>query len=284
MKLSDAIRFTFKNRPSWKNGSGAGTTRINIMIVKSILGSDFDCNKATSGTFILLQRQLKVMKSKRGKPYAPATINRITASFHTVLNELAIHGKLAITVPQYRQLEESGPRERFYSKPEIDLLVDEAQSSGDWELSRAILFAFKTGCRQGELLSLTVSDVDFQVKEFTFRDTKNKTDHTLPMTEEIESLLARLCVGKDGSDPVFSSFPNKDNLYRRFLKVRVACGMAKDCLWHTFRHTCGTHLAEAGVAIHAIAGVLNHKSTTTTLRYAKHSEKQKLDALAVLSA
>ena len=251
------------------------------MTVKSILGPNFECEKATTGTFVLLQRQLKEMKSKRGKPYSPSTINRITASFHTVLHELQLHGKQK-DVPPYRQLDESPPRERYYSKEEMQTLVSTALESGQWELAQAIQFAFKTGCRRGELLALRVSDVDFEANELTFRQTKNGTDHVLPMTEEISSLLSRQCIGKDPSDHVFATFENGDQLLNRFKSLRKACGMEKDALWHTFRHTCGTHLAEAGVPLHAIGGVLNHKSQQTTQRYAKHSATQKLSALQAL--
>ena len=282
MKLSDAIKFTFKHRPSWRDGAGAATTKINIQVVKSVLGADFECDKATTGTFVLLQRALQQRKSKRGKPYSQSTINRITAAFHTVLHELKLHGKQK-EVPAYRQLDESPPRERFYSKEEIDLMINTAKDLGDWELSQAIWFAFKTGCRREELVSLKVSEVNFEADELTFKDTKNGTDHVLPMTGEISSLLSRLCVGKDSTSPVFSSFLNGDQLLNRFKKVRDACGMDDDAVWHTFRHSCGTHLAEAGVPLHAIGGVLNHKSQATTQRYAKHSKTQKLNALEALA-
>lgn len=283
MKLGKAITWTRKNRPAWRDGGGLQTTLQQIDLVKRILGADFDCTKATTGTFVLLQRQLQAIKSKKGKPYAISSINRITAVFHTVLNELHIHGKIN-SVPPYRQLQGQSIRERFYTRSELDSLTNTAEELGDYELASAIKFAYKTGCRQSELLKLTVSDVDFLLNEITFKDTKNGTDHVLPMTEEIRSLVFEHVTDKSPEEAVFCGFKNRDEMYARFKQVRTACGLPDDCLWHTFRHSCGTHLAEAGVPLHAIAGVLNHKNIASTQRYAKHSGQQKLTALQVLSA
>jgi integrase len=43
-----------------------------------------------------------------------------------------------------------------------------------------------------------------------------------------------------------------------------------DCTSHTLRHTCGTWLAQAGVPLREIAGMLGHSEARTTELYAHH--------------
>jgi len=280
MQLSDAIKLAIKNRPKWRTGSGAVTTRTNLRHVVDILGKTFDCRKVRVGTFIRLQRELQARKSRRGKPFDPSTINRITSAFHTVLVELEYAGKIEY-VPKYRSLEENGPREKYYTREELDLLAATARDMGDPLVAQTILFAYKTGCRQGEIIKLRVSDVDFDAPAVTFRKTKNGKDHTLPLTPELVDLLTELCAGLPDDAAVFP-FRNQDQLWNRFVKARNASGLTKDCLFHTIRHTTGTHLAEQGAPLRSIMGVLNHSSTATTLRYAKSTDKSKEEALSLL--
>ncbi|MBL4574618.1 MAG: integrase family protein [Opitutaceae bacterium] len=76
-----------------------------------------------------------------------------------------------------------------------------ALSQSDDEFTRTssdyLQFTLLNGLRRREAASLLVTDVDFNEKTFTIRNTKNKNPITLPMSDYTEKLLLRRCKGKD---------------------------------------------------------------------------------------
>ena len=136
-----------------------------------------------------------------------------------------------------------------------------------------------TGCRQSELLDLVVGDVDLYTDRMTFRDTKNGEDHVIDIHKDVKSILSRLCHNKPHNAKVFDSFKNDDDLRRAFYKVRDLCGLGPEYVWHTFRHSTGTWLAERGIPLQTIASVLNHKTIQTTQRYVKATDQARRAAI-----
>jgi integrase len=279
MKLAAAIEHTLVTRPSWREGKGKRTAEINAGHVLRILGGDFDCSKATATDLVRLQRTLMQEMTPRG-PRSAAGINRILAAATVILREVHYAGELE-HVPSVRQLKEPKGRLEYYSREEIEMMLDKAWELGNFEVRDIILFCYKTGCRQGEALALCAGDVDLVKHQVTFRDTKNGSDHTISITPDVEEMLTCRVDGHYEDYPVFD-FVNKDQLLREFKKVRNACGISQDKLFHTIRHSTGTLLAEAGVPIRTIMGILNHQNINTTLRYAKATDKSKEEALALL--
>ena len=95
---------------------------------------------------------------------------------------------------------------------------------------------------------------------------------------QLVDLLSVRCANEDRNEPVFQ-FANKDNLYNRFKKVRDYLGFSEGLVWHSWRHTTGTWLAENGHDVLTIARVLNHKNTSTTARYVKLTDKARKSAI-----
>jgi integrase len=279
MKLAAAIEHTFATRPSWRDGKGRQTAAINAEHVLRILGSDYDCSKATATDLIMLQRALMQEVTPRG-PRSAAGINRILAAATVILREVHYLGELD-HVPSVRQLKEPKGRLEYYTREEIENMLETAWNMGLFELRDTILFCYKTGCRQGEALALCVSDVDLANHQVTFRDTKNGTDHSISITPDVVEMLGCRVEDRHPDTPIFD-YVNRDQLLRQFKKVRDACGISQEKLFHTIRHTTGTLLAEAGVPIRTIMGILNHQNINTTLRYAKATDKSKEEALALL--
>lgn len=279
MKLAAAIEHTLATRPSWRDGKGKRTAAINAEHVLRILGGDFDCSKATATDLVQLQRTLMQEVTPRG-PRSAAGINRILAAATVILREVHYAGELE-HVPSVRQLKEPKGRLEYYTREEIDNMLEKAWEMRLFELRDIILFCYKTGCRQGEVLALSVGDVDLANHQVTFRDTKNGSDHTISITPDVVEMLACRVEDRHPDTPVFD-YLNKDQLLREFKKVRNACGISKEKLFHTIRHSTGTLLAEAGVPIRTIMGILNHQNINTTLRYAKATDKSKEEALALL--
>ena len=274
MNLSDAIEFTKQNRDSWRLGKGAQTAAINARHVERILGGDLSIYEIETKHFTQLTQQLKA-EGKR-----PATINRITTTLSTVLGELRQHGYKLDPVSYKRQKEPKG-RPEFYTEEEIHTLLQEAKKEDDYMLLHdSILFAIKTGCRQGELLKLTFDDIDLEEHKVIFRDVKTDGDHIIHLHDDLVEVLERRKMYAINNE-VFQ-WRDKDQLLRTLRATQKKCGIPKEKCWHTFRHTTATWLIERGVNIRTVMGVLNHSNINTTLRYAKTTDRSVEAAISLI--
>ena len=275
MNLSEAIEFTTQNRESWAIGKGAKTAAINAGHVVRILGPDLDVNDIKTEHFVTLTSVLL------GEGKVGSTINRITTALNTVLNELRQNGISAPKV-EFKRQKESRPRPSYFREEEVDQMLLKSMELGDYMLMHdSILFSIKTGCRQGEMLQLTVDDIDMEKREIVFRDTKNGTDHWLKMHDDLIPILERRLQYRINSE----LFPwrDKDQLLRAFKSLARASKVPLEGrVWHTLRHSVATWLCERQVSIRTIMGVLNHRRVETTLRYAKASNRAVAAAIDIL--
>lgn len=54
--------------------------------------------------------------------------------------------------------------------------------------------------------------------------------------------------------------------------------------WHGFRHTAGTRMANAGVAIHEIQNFMGHSTPLVTRKYLDNNFDNKLKAMEILES
>lgn len=275
MRLADAVEFCFQHRDAWIYGSGAATARINAGHVVRILGPDLDVNDIKTEHFATLTSVLL------GEGKAGSTINRITTALSTILNELRQNGISAAKV-EFKRQKESRPRPAYFREEEVDKMLLKSIELEDYMLLHdSILFSIKTGCRQGEMLQLTVDDIDMEKREIVFRDTKNGTDHWLKMHDDLIPILERRLQYRINSE----LFPwrDKDQLLRAFKALaRAAQVPLEGRVWHSLRHSVATWLCERQVPLRTVMGVLNHKRVETTLKYAKASDRAVAAAIDVL--
>jgi integrase len=150
--------------------------------------------------------------------------------------------------------------------------------------------AWCTGMRAGELLALTVQDLDFANK--TIRVNKSSDDRTreirqpktkasvalLPMPSALETVLRNymrywtpnpagiLFATRDGARP-----RSRANVVRIGLKpVLRKLGISINAGLHAFRHGLATELAEASVPIPVLQQQMRHADVKTTLRVYAH--------------
>lgn len=140
-----------------------------------------------------------------------------------------------------------------------------------------ILTAVYTGLRLGELLSLRVTDVDFEKKmlfigmdKFT---TKDKEGRCVPLHDSILNVIAKRTLNNSGLifakrnghsyTPIYVSHKFKTYVRKAGLPIEVH--------FHSLRATFASWLAQADVPIFNIQTLLGHSSPTTTLKYARLS-------------
>ena len=134
-------------------------------------------------------------------------------------------------------------------------------------VSDYLLFILFTGLRQSEASGLLWEDVNFNNKFFTVRDTKNHTDHTLPLTDYLSNLLEDR---KNSSTSIFVFSGNNPespivNPYKQIKKVREDCGVY--FTQHDLRRTFATIADSLDIQHHIIKRLMNHSNNDVTIKH-----------------
>lgn len=266
------LEFTLKTRDRWVHGNGRPTAIINTSHFTRHYGLGLRVSKIDQAFMDLYVHELE----KEGK--SPGTINRCISSVSTVLHHCA-RRKLIAKPDVFERKKEAPPREFFYSIDQLGEMVKAANTIFRMpELGDIILFAVHTGMRQGEVLRLVTSDIDFNFNVIHVHKTKNNTTRTVPINSQIKPMLERR-VADAIDDHVFWEYQDKDTLLRQLRKVTAYIGLDENYLFHTLRHTFCTILAGKGTPLHQVAEIMGHNDIKTTLRYAKVSAEAKQTAI-----
>lgn len=194
-----------------------------------------------------------------------------------------------IGVPLKLKLRKPRLLPRYHDRGDFEALVKQAelglyhQTPKCRERNVALILTFGyTGIRKGELLALTVGDLDFNRRFIFIRDGKNQKDRIVPMAERIVVPLRRQCEGKGAHDRIFEGLSDR-NAYRIVNSLGKACGL-ENFHPHLLRHYCGTALVEAGVDVATIAKLLGHSDLNTTAIYLDIIPQHLLDAVGRLDS
>ena len=134
------------------------------------------------------------------------------------------------------------------------------------EMQQIVTLAFETGMRRGELMSLTVSNVDLTKKIVKLEETKNGDSREVPLSpvaaDTLKAVLGKKkVVGLDGK--LWTLGP--DRVTSVFASAAKEAGL-KDIRFHDLRHTAATRLAGIYQA-HELAKILGHKVLNMVMRY-----------------
>jgi len=129
-------------------------------------------------------------------------------------------------------------------------------------------FLLFTGLRRSEASRLPWADADFGDRTFTVRETKNHRDHTLPMSDYLEDLLARRYEART-SPYVFPSESERGYLVEpRTAVARVAALSGVPFQLHDLRRTFTTIAESMDISSYAAKRLINHKDPNdVTARY-----------------
>jgi integrase len=170
-------------------------------------------------------------------------------------------------------------RDRWLSVEEEKVLLAHATPS---YIKDVIVFAIHTGCRRGEIISLTWKDhMDLRRRVITVKATKNGTIKSIPMSETLFRILSRRSKIRHISGRVFpvEALTLKDAFERAVKKAGI-----RDLHFHDLRHTFATRLVQAGVDLLAVKSLLGHRSLKMTERYAHHYPESLRPSVKVLDA
>ncbi|MHB8255870.1 MAG: tyrosine-type recombinase/integrase [Acidiferrobacterales bacterium] len=146
------------------------------------------------------------------------------------------------------------------------------------------LFLALTGARKGEALGLKKTDVDLRRGVVLFRDTKNRTDHELPLTASLREILARRLDTGPGEHVFASPHDGRPvaNLRHTLDRVREETGLR--FALHDLRRLAATSLERLGVPTFTVKAILNHLTAVSDVtggyiqvdRDMKHAALEKL--------
>lgn len=133
--------------------------------------------------------------------------------------------------------------------------------------------AVLTGMREGEMLRLRKSDINFGRSLLYVRRPKSKKDKRrtegLPLSPEALSFLQMLCARTQG-ELLFERGDGRviptTTASSAFLRAAARAGLA-GLTFHHLRHTFGTRLGEAGYSAHEIAHLMGHADINSTNLY-----------------
>lgn len=129
-------------------------------------------------------------------------------------------------------------------------------------LAGAVKLLLLTGARRGEILSARWDDFDPKARTLILRDTKNKTDHTLPLSPQAVAVIEDLEALRQADNPYLicgsvAGEPLKD-IRKGWERILADAGI-KDLTRHDLRRSFATHISGLGHDFAVVEWLLNHK-------------------------
>lgn len=215
------------------------------------------------------------------RPLAATTLKKKIAAFRkfaAFLTDCGSHTHniaLGIKTPRIPHKEPS-----FLSELEYKALLYESWRRGKPRDYAIIVTLLQTGIREGELVRLSLDDVDLNLKKMTVKNRKGGIDTVIPLVAvAVKALSQWLAVRPKGDNQqVFISKTGKP-LIERTIRYLVKYYMRKAKIKkqvsvHTLRHTFGAFKSAKNVDLKTLQYWMGHKRVETTLHYLHLIKKQ----------
>lgn len=229
--------------------------------------------------------------TQRRKGLAPKSIRLHLSLLHGIF-EYAIREGMASVNPvkaAAKPVADADTDIRFLDDAELRALLAAIPDDKLGSVERPLyLTAAMTGLRQGELLGLRWRDVDWLAMRVRVRQNYVRGEMSTPKSRrgsrsvplaspvaaELEALSRRSAYTAD--DDLVFCHPDTGNpfdrsrLLKRFKAALKRAGV-REVRFHDLRHTFGTRMAAAGVAMRTLQEWLGHRDFKTTLIYADYA-------------
>lgn len=224
-------------------------------------------------------------KNRHGKRLSVATVNRELSTMRAMLNEAMVNDWILVNPfkkvrpGELISIADERKRETILTPVEEKALLAACATRLRRHLRVLVIAALDTGARQGELLKLRWSDIDFDesvIKNVTSYKGKTVQRREVPLTGRLRAALLDLKEKrgaatfrrshKSGNKPdsslVFSVTSNVQNSWRAARKD----ANLEHVRFHDLRHTAATRLAQT-MQLALVGQVLGHSDPKTTHRY-----------------
>jgi integrase len=202
-----------------------------------------------------------------------ATINRELAALKRALT-LAVQGRKILTRPHIPMLIENNARQGFFERDQLEAVQRHLPEA----IRPVAAFAYITGWRVSEILSLTWRQVDFGASTVRLEPgtTKNRAGRMFPFTPELRALLeaqrahtAAVRARTERIIPyVFHREGQSIKSFRGAWHAACAAAGVPGRIFHDFRRTAVRNLERAGVPRSVAMQMVGHKTEAIYRRYA----------------
>jgi integrase len=213
------------------------------------------------------QARLATPKARGGKERSIANVNRTLTRLRAMFRFAVAEGWLDISpfdrasTPIISKADEVRRTRVLSREEEVRLLEACGPDTPRAHLSPLIVAALDTGCRRGEILSMTWLNVDFTNRQINIcaMTTKTLTSRVVPMSTRLFVALQRLYNERKDDGLVFGMVGD----FKR--SWRTACKLAGivDLHFHDLRATFATRLISAGMQIPEVAKITGHTQLST---------------------
>lgn len=208
---------------------------------------------------------------------AAATANHHAKLIRHMLN-LAVEWQMLDTNPASRihMFEEDNKQERYMNDVQLGNLLEVLRTDSCRSVCLITMFLLATGCRLGEVLSATWSQVDKDKRVFRVlaSNSKSKRMRPVPLNDTALEVLNQL----DTEGTYEHLFINKKtekpyvNIAKVWEKLRAKAGLPHLRL-HDLRHQAASNLINSGSSLYIVQQILGHSDPSVTQRYAHLSMK-----------
>lgn len=218
-----------------------------------------------------------IISDRTGKPLSGRTLKMVLASVKLLFNSLYAENLILFNPARNVVLKTNDQsREKvIFSIGEINAFLEGIDIYAPRGLRDRAIFEllYSSGLRIGEASGLDLSDIDFGERMLLVRQGKFSKDRIVPVSLAASKFLELYTEGRlNRKTPLFQSGRNHRlgvaGIERRFHKHLENTGIEKKGLTvHSIRHSCATHLLEAGADIRYVQELLGHESIETTVIY-----------------
>ena len=258
----------------WENGANEQTQTTNIRQITNHFGEDFlarNLSTAQLDTFVSAMEKRNL---------AASTINSRLATLSKAFT-FGIDRGYVDTRPKIERKKVSNQRLRFFTDEEVFQIVAFLEGDGRDGFARFFEWSLETGMRPIESRNFVQSavredpDLGYLVD---LRKTKNAYPRTIPLTQKAYQ--------------AYMSHTDELMPFARYTETQISkhWKFIRECfnitdpefVFYLTRHTCASRLVQRSVPLQVVKEWMGHRTFEMTLRYAKLSPKNLLDAKAAL--
>jgi len=228
-----------------------------------------------------------------GRPSVNHTISRELATLNAALNHAVKEKRLSAAEKPFIELPgTSPPRDRWLRFDEAERLIAAAAERVDPHtprdlpprVYRFVMLALETGSRKTALLELKRGQVDLaggliHLNPAGRRQTKKRRP-PVPISRRLRPVLEQT-LAVIPEDPGAYLLDHPGCIRTAFENCVERAGLGRDVTPHVLRHSKATWMAQAGVSMFEIAGLLGDTVATVEKTYAKHHPDYLRDAVEV---
>lgn len=227
--------------------------------------------------------RLATVSPKTGRPMSPNTVRLELALlghlYSTAIKEWGL-GLTSNPVQLIRRPKPGEGRNRRLSGDEESRLLSAVDEHSNPMLGWIVRLALFTAMRQGEILSLTVDQVDLERRVVRLTETKNGSARTVPLSSRAAEVLREALNSplRKGQELVFPGEPKhgqagKEKPERGPYTINRVWAHALEragitgLRFHDLRHEAVSRLVERGLSDQEVAAISGHKSMQMLRRY-----------------